>query len=135
MYCFSQIKKINKEIFLLLFFQSLIHHDIIMTINDKIQLKNLAVWLWQILGPGKVADERGNLLLGWVDVGGVDLVLVLLQVTEDGGETGPDEVPLLAQPDGPHLQPAVGVSEGELESLQFSVSCLVSLDKQDKSSQ
>ena len=46
-------------------------------------------------------------------------------MTEDGGETGPDEVPLLAQPDGPHLQPAVGVSEGELESLQFSVSCLV----------
>ena len=53
-----------------------------------------------ILDTGKLADELGNLLLSRVDAGGVDLLL--LQLTEDAGELGPDDVPLLAQPDGPH---------------------------------
>ena len=40
-------------------------------------------------------------------------------MTEDGGETGPDEVPLLAQSDCAQLQAPVGVGERDLESLQF----------------
>ena len=48
------------------------------------------------------------------------VLTILVQLTEDVGQTGPDDVPLLAEPHAPHHQPPVGVSEGELESLQVS---------------